>query len=95
MGTCQGTFCTYRAVGTVQALHRNWTLDTEALFREFLEARFKGIRPVLWGNQFRDVELTRGIYEVSLNINHQAGPRVIKSVLSAVDKKEGGRSGKK
>lgn len=70
MGTCQGTFCTYRAVGTVQSLHRRWTEDTSALFREFLEARWKGIRPVLWGNQFRDVELTRGIYEVSLNINH-------------------------
>lgn len=70
MGTCQGTFCTYRAVGTVQSLHRSWTEDTSALFREFLEARWKGIRPVLWGNQFRDVELTRGIYEVSLNISH-------------------------
>ena len=70
MGTCQGTFCTYRAVGTVQSLHRRWTEDTQGLFREFLEARWKGIRPVLWGNQFRDVELTRGIYEVSLNINH-------------------------
>ncbi len=71
MGTCQGTFCTYRAVGTVQSLHRKWTEDTHVLFREFLEARWKGIRPVLWGNQFRDIELARGIYEVSLNINQR------------------------
>ena len=25
----------------------------------------------MWGNQIRDVELTRGIYEVSLNINKE------------------------
>lgn len=71
MGTCQGTFCTYRAVGTVKDLNKDWTQDTRKLFRDFLEARWKGIRPVMWGNQMRDVELTRGIYEVSLNINHE------------------------
>lgn len=71
MGTCQGTFCTYRAVGTVQEVVDTWTSNTRDLFKEFLEARWKGIRPVMWANQFRDVELTRGIYEVSLNINHE------------------------
>lgn len=71
MGTCQGTFCTYRAVGTVKELNKEWTKDTNKLFKDFLEARWKGIRPVLWDNQMRDVELTRGIYEVSLNINHE------------------------
>lgn len=71
MGTCQGTFCTYRAVGSVKNLHKDWTCDTSKLYRDFLEARWKGIRPVMWGNQMRDVELTRGIYEVSLNINHE------------------------
>lgn len=74
MGTCQGTFCTYRAVGTVKALNCEWTADTQKLFRDFLEARWKGIRPVMWGNQMRDVELTRGIYEVSLNICHTPAP---------------------
>ncbi len=71
MGTCQGTFCTYRAVGTVQEVTDTWTGNTKDLFKEFLEARWKGIRPVMWGNQIKDVELTRGIYEVSLNINHE------------------------
>ena len=72
MGTCQGTFCTYRAVGTVQEVTDTWTGNTKDLFKEFLEARWKGIRPVMWGNQIKDVELTRGIYEVSLNINHES-----------------------
>lgn len=71
MGTCQGTFCTYRAVGTVQEVSDRWSNNTKELFKEFLEARWKGIRPVMWGNQIKDVELTRGIYEVSLNINHE------------------------
>ena len=70
MGTCQGTFCTYRAVGAVHKLGKAWTNNTQLLFKDFLEARWKGIRPVMYGNQMKDVELTRGIYEVSLNINH-------------------------
>lgn len=69
MGTCQGAFCAYRAVGAASSEDYGWAEDTTALFREFIEARFKGIRPVLWGNMLRDTELTRGIYDATLNIN--------------------------
>jgi glycerol-3-phosphate dehydrogenase len=69
MGTCQGAFCAYRAVGAVSSEDYAWAEDTTSLFREFIEARFKGIRPVLWGNMLRDTELTRGIYDGTLNIN--------------------------
>ncbi len=69
MGTCQGAFCAYRAVGVASNEDFAWADDTTALFREFIEARFKGIRPVLWGNMLRDAELTRGIYDATLNIN--------------------------
>ncbi|MPM96945.1 Anaerobic glycerol-3-phosphate dehydrogenase subunit A [bioreactor metagenome] len=69
MGTCQGAFCTYRSVGAVDAGGLSWGKDTSSLFNEFLQARWGGIRPVLWGNVIREAELTRGIYDATLNIN--------------------------
>lgn len=69
MGTCQGAFCTFRSVGAVDANGLAWGKDTSSLFKEFLQARYKGIRPILWGNVMREMELTRGIYEGTLNIN--------------------------
>jgi glycerol-3-phosphate dehydrogenase len=69
MGTCQGAFCSFRSVGVVDAGGLNWGKDTNGLFKEFLQARWSGIRPILWGNTMRETELTRGIYEGSLNIN--------------------------
>ena len=40
-----------------------------SLLKDFIEARWKGIRHVLWGNAIRETELTRGIYEGTLNVN--------------------------
>ena len=68
MGTCQGTFCAYRSVGAVDREGMPWAKDTTYLFKEFLETRWKGIRPVLWGNMLRDIELTRSIYDGALNL---------------------------
>lgn len=69
MGTCQGAFCTYRSVGAVDAGNIDWGKDSGELFKEFLQARWNGIRPVLWGKVIREVELTRGLYDATLNIN--------------------------
>ena len=68
MGTCQGAFCTYRSAGAVVREGLPWAADTKGLFKEFLESRWKGIRPVLWGNMLRDVELSRSIYDGALNL---------------------------
>lgn len=61
MGTCQGAFCGYRALPLLRC-----EKDKYAPFREeiqsFLDQRWKGIRPVLWGAQLRETELARGIY---------------------------------
>ena len=69
MGTCQGAFCTFRSIGAVDANGLSWGKDTNSLFKEFLQGRYKGIRPILWGNVMREMELSRGIYEGTLNIN--------------------------
>ena len=35
----------------------------------FLQGRWKGIRPVLMGRTIREVEMTRGLYELVFNVN--------------------------
>ena len=69
MGTCQGAFCTYRSVGALEANELNFGKDNIGLFKEFLQARWRGIRPIMWGNVIREIELTRGIYDGTLNVN--------------------------
>ena len=61
MGTCQGAFCTYRALPLLwQEKEKYDPLQDE--LKRFLDQRWKGIRPVLWGQQLRETELTRAIY---------------------------------
>ena len=69
MGTCQGTFCALRGAGVVAANRLVAGKDMTELLREFIEARWSGIRPLRWGNQLREAELTRGIYAATINID--------------------------
>ena len=43
--------------------------DTVKEMKDFLQARYKGLSPVLWGSTLREMELTRGIYESVFNLN--------------------------
>lgn len=68
MGSCQGGFCGFRALGQ---LHRAGLLGVggnETLIR-FLEKRWGGLRPVLFGDQLRQEQLLEGVYCGSLNID--------------------------
>ncbi|WP_371371984.1 anaerobic glycerol-3-phosphate dehydrogenase subunit GlpA [Sporomusa aerivorans] len=69
MGTCQGAFCGFRSVGVAATNELITSKDAPGLIEDFLEARWNGIRPVLWGNQLREAELMRGIYAAALNID--------------------------
>ena len=69
MGTCQGAFCGLRSVGVMADRDLEKGRAGKELLREFLEARWAGIRPVLWGNQLREAELARAIYGATLNID--------------------------
>ncbi|NMC30905.1 MAG: anaerobic glycerol-3-phosphate dehydrogenase subunit A [Veillonellaceae bacterium] len=69
MGTCQGSYCGLRAVGMMVENELTQGMDTVDLLREFLEGRWNGIRPILWGQQVREAELTRGIYGAALNMD--------------------------
>jgi len=69
MGTCQGTFCGLRSIGAVVSNNLLPEKDATEHLKEYLEARWSGIRPILWGNQLREAELTMGIYAATLNID--------------------------
>lgn len=74
MGTCQGTFCSVRTVAALaeHAIPLNFT-PTEAV-RRFLQERWRGLRPALWGVQAREMELNRAVYAGTLNLgNASAG----------------------
>ncbi|MBI3962679.1 MAG: anaerobic glycerol-3-phosphate dehydrogenase subunit A [Deinococcus sp.] len=62
MGTCQGAFCGYRALGLLLEHHDLSAPAAEAMLKEFLERRWRGIRPVLEGPQARELALTHAIY---------------------------------
>jgi glycerol-3-phosphate dehydrogenase, anaerobic, A subunit len=72
MGTCQGAFCTYRALPLLWREKGKYDPLQDELKR-FINQRWKGIRPVLWGQQLRETELTRAIYSCILDANENSG----------------------
>ncbi len=72
MGTCQGVFCSLRAVGALVSNDLMANRDAKTLLKDFLEARWKGIRPVLWGDQIREAMFQRSVYSATLNLDGTA-----------------------
>jgi glycerol-3-phosphate dehydrogenase len=62
MGPCQGGFCTYRAAGIMHEKKDLSARQTNKALVDFLQERWKGMLPVLWGQQLRQVQLDEGIY---------------------------------
>jgi glycerol-3-phosphate dehydrogenase len=62
MGPCQGGFCTYRALGIMHDMGRVSADESMRVLREFLQRRFRGIKPALWGDQLREEQLVESIY---------------------------------
>jgi len=62
MGSCQGGFCTYRLLGILHELDMVPQYEANEILTSFMEERWRGIRPVLWGDQLREEQLVEGIY---------------------------------
>ncbi len=62
MGTCQGTYCTYRATPMLQQAFGGGWERTVIEYHKLLAERWRGITPVLWGEQLRESELARALY---------------------------------
>lgn len=62
MGTCQGSFCIRKAsLALAKALGA--PEKEEALRREFLDERWKGMIPVAWGDTLREMEFMQKVYK--------------------------------
>jgi glycerol-3-phosphate dehydrogenase len=68
-GTCQGAFCGYRLLGMLQDMDVVGKINLNAQLKGFLEERWRGIRPVLWGDQLREHQLIEEIYLGILNLD--------------------------
>jgi glycerol-3-phosphate dehydrogenase len=66
-GTCQGGFCVYRLLGVLHDLRKAGG-NSNRILKAFLEERWKGIRPVLWGTALKEEELLESIYKGIFNL---------------------------
>ena len=69
MGSCQGGFCGFRTVGHLCHLGDLVGQEGNEVLIRFLEKRWGGIRPVLWGDQLRQEQLLEALYCGTLNID--------------------------
>jgi glycerol-3-phosphate dehydrogenase len=62
MGPCQGGFCAYRAAAVRHDAVKDTAANTHEMLREYIERRFGGMRPLLWGHNLRQAMLNEHIY---------------------------------
>ncbi|MGW8251982.1 MAG: (2Fe-2S)-binding protein, partial [Anaerolineales bacterium] len=74
MGPCQGAFCTFRITGMLHELHHPPVEQSNVALRDFLQERWKGLLPILWGQQARQERLNELIYVSLLNAEALPGP---------------------
>jgi len=71
MGPCQGGFCSHRLAAMLSEAGKIAPGESLPLLINFLEERWKGIRPVLWGPQLREEQLIQALYTEMFNLDHQ------------------------
>jgi len=75
MGPCQGELCAYRGSGLLQEYGGASPEESVELLQDFLEERWKGVRPVLWGDGLRESEFTYWIYQGLFGISRPVKTR--------------------
>jgi glycerol-3-phosphate dehydrogenase len=70
MGPCQGGFCMYRATGILHAVDRLDGEQASTSLLDFLEERWKGMWPILYGDQLRQARLDDWIFQGLLDVEH-------------------------
>ena len=70
MGPCQGGFCIYRATGILHGIGRLDGVEAADSLRNFLQERWKGVWPILYGDQLRQARLDDWIYQGLLDVEH-------------------------
>lgn len=63
MGTCQGELCACRAAGVLSGEGRYCSRQAKEDLASFLNERWKGMRPIAWGDTLRESEYMSWVYE--------------------------------
>ncbi|MGF7453329.1 anaerobic glycerol-3-phosphate dehydrogenase subunit A [Pasteurella bettyae] len=69
MGTCQAELCACRAAGLMARFDVATPRQSTDQLIAFMEERWKGIRPIAWGDAVREAEFTSWIYYSLLGLN--------------------------
>ena len=70
MGPCQGGFCIYRATGILHGLDGIDSAQANSALLDFLQERWKGVWPILYGDQLRQARLDDWIFQGVLDVSH-------------------------
>ena len=63
MGTCQGEFCACRAIGILAQQKKIKPEKEKEELITFLNERWKGIKPIAWGDSLRESQYASWVYE--------------------------------
>jgi glycerol-3-phosphate dehydrogenase len=69
MGPCQGGFCAYRAAAILQEMAGLDAAQATEALADFAQERWKGQRPLLWGQSLRQALLDEHIYRSILGLD--------------------------
>lgn len=83
MGPCQGAFCIPRAAAILDERHAQGLLsptapDANDALRTFAAERFRGTRPIAWGDQLAELWMSAGVFRGTLaadNLPVRSRPR--------------------
>lgn len=70
MGPCQGGFCIYRAIGIMHARGGLGAEQANASLLAFLQERWKGVWPILYGDQLRQARFDEWVFHGVLDVDH-------------------------
>ncbi len=87
MGTCQGELCACRAAGLMARFDVATATQSTQQLASFMEERWRGIEPILWGEAMREAEFTSWIYYSLLGLN-EANTSVTESEEKGVHSNE-------
>jgi glycerol-3-phosphate dehydrogenase len=73
MGPCQGGFCIYRTTGILHGFDRLDHEEANSALLDFLQERWKGVQPILHGDQYRQARLDDWIFQGLLDVQHLPG----------------------
>ncbi|CAM3347456.1 MULTISPECIES: anaerobic glycerol-3-phosphate dehydrogenase subunit A [Yersinia] len=71
MGTCQGELCACRAAGLLNRFNVTTPQQSREQLTQFLNERWKGVRPIAWGDALRESEFTSWVYQGLCGLGHQ------------------------